>query len=36
MRALASVEQTYVREWAEPQGYGRYLGSSIKGESAIV
>ena len=35
LRALASVEQTSVYEWAESQGYGRYLGSSIKGESAI-
>ena len=35
MRALASVEQTTLREWAESRGYGRYLGSSIKGESAI-
>ena len=35
MRALASVEQTRVAEWAETRGYGRYLSSSIKGESAI-
>ena len=35
MRALASVEQTSVEGWAKAQGYGRYLGSSIKGESAI-
>ena len=35
LRALASVEQTSVYEWAESQGYQRYLGSSIKGESAI-
>ena len=35
MRALASVEQTSVQRWAESQGYERYLGSSIKGESAI-
>ena len=35
MRALAYVEQTSVREWAEAQGYERYLESSIKGESAI-
>ena len=35
VRALASVEQTRVRDWAEAQGYGRYLGSSIKGEAAI-
>ncbi len=35
MRALASVEQTTLRDWAGAQGYKRYLGSSIKGESAI-
>ena len=35
VRALASVEQTSVMEWAKVQGYERYLGSSIKGESAI-
>ena len=35
LRTLASVEQTSVKEWAKAQGYGRYLGSSIKGESAI-
>ena len=35
MRALASVEQTSVERWAGSQGYERYLGSSIKGESAI-
>ena len=35
MRAFASVEQTGLRKWAEARGYGRYLGSSIKGESAI-
>ena len=35
MRALAYVEQTSVREWAKAQEYERYLGSSIKGESAI-
>ena len=35
LRALASVEQTSVEEWAEAQGYERYLGSSIKGEAAI-
>ena len=35
MRALASVEQTSVAGWAKAWGYGRYLGSSIKGESAI-
>ena len=35
MRTLASVEQTSVKEWAKAQGYEGYLGSSIKGESAI-
>ena len=35
VRALASVEQTTLRDWVEAQGYGRYLGSSIKGEAAI-
>ena len=35
LRALASVEQTRVEEWAKANGYERYLGSSIKGESAI-
>ena len=35
LRALASVEQTRVEEWAGSRGYGRYLGSSIKGETAI-
>ena len=35
LRALAAVERSNVKGWAEAQGYGRYLGSSIKGESAI-
>ena len=35
LRTLASVEQASVKDWAKAQGYGRYLGSSIKGESAI-
>ena len=35
LRALAGVEGSTLRDWAEAQGYGRYLGSSIKGESAI-
>ncbi len=35
MRALAAVEQTKVKEWAQVQGYQRYLASSIKGEAAI-
>ena len=35
LRALAAVEEVPVRQWAEVHGYERYLGSSIKGESAI-
>ena len=35
LRALAAVERSNVKGWAKAQGYGRYLGSSIKGESAI-
>ena len=35
LRALAGVERSNVKGWAGTQGYGRYLGSSIKGESAI-
>ena len=35
LRGLASVEQTSVERWAKAQGYDQYLGSSIKGESAI-
>ena len=35
LRALAAVAKIAVREWAEAQGYERYLGSSIKGEAAI-
>ena len=35
LRVLAAVEQTSVEEWDKAQGYERYLGSSIKGESAI-
>ena len=35
LRALAAVANIAVREWAEAQGYERYLGSSIKGEAAI-
>ena len=35
LRALAAVANTTVREWAEGQGYQRYLGSSIKGEATI-
>ena len=35
LRVLAAVEKTTDREWAEAQGYGRYLASSVKGEAAI-
>ena len=35
MRALVDMEQTSVKEWAKAQGYGRYIGSSIKGEAGI-
>ena len=35
LRVLAAVANTTVREWAEAQGYGRYFGSSIKGEATI-
>ena len=35
LRALAAVEQAPVREWAKAREYERYLGSSVKGESAI-
>ena len=35
MRALAAVERTTIKAWAEAQGYQRYLGSSVKGEAAI-
>ena len=35
LRVLAAVANTTVREWAEGQGYERYLGSSIKGEATI-
>ena len=35
LRALAAVEKTTDREWAEAQGYGRYLASSVKGEAVI-
>ena len=33
--ALAAVEQAPVREWAQAQGYQRYVGSSVKGAAAI-
>ena len=33
--ALAAVEKSTAKEWAKDQGYKRYLGSSVKGESAI-
>ena len=35
MRALAAVEKTTDRDWAEARGFERYLGSSVKGEAAI-
>ena len=35
MRALAAVDKTTVRQWAEAHGYERYVGSSVKGEAAI-
>ena len=35
LRALATVAKIAVGEWAEAQGYQKYLGSSIKGEAAI-
>ena len=35
LRALATVEQTTVKAWAEAHGYERYVGSSVKGEAAI-
>ena len=33
--ALAAVEKSTAKEWAKAQGYKRYLGSGVKGESAI-
>ena len=35
LRALAAVAKIGVREWAEAQGYAKYLSSSIKGEAVI-
>ena len=35
LRALAAVGHSTLRTWAEAQGYERYLGSSVKGESDI-
>ena len=35
LRALSQVEGISVGKWAKAQGYGRYLASSIKGESTI-
>ena len=29
------MEKSTAKEWAKAQGYKRYLGSSVKGESAI-
>lgn len=34
-RRMAEVENEEVAGWAERQGLGRYLGSSLKGEAAI-
>jgi hypothetical protein len=34
-RRLAEVEKEEMAGWAERQGLGRYLGSSLKGEAAI-
>ena len=33
--ALAAVEKSTAKEWAQARGYERYLGSSVKGEAAI-
>ena len=33
--ALAAVEKSTAKEWVKAQGYKRYLGSSVKVESAI-
>ena len=35
LRALATVERTTIKAWAEAHGYQRYLGSSVKGAAAI-
>ena len=35
LRALAAVEKSSVKEWSKARGYEGYLGSSVKGESAI-
>ena len=35
LRVLAAVANITFGEWAEAQGYERYLGSSIKGEATI-
>ena len=35
LRVLAAVANTTLPKWAEAQGYGRHLGSSIKGEATI-
>ena len=35
MRALAAVEQTDLKEWAEGHGYRSYTSASIKGEARI-
>ena len=33
--ALAAVEKSTAKEWAQARGYERYLSSSVKGEAAI-
>ena len=35
LRALAALEQTGVKEWAEAWGYQRYTSSSVKGAAGI-
>ena len=35
LRALAAVEKSTDREWAQALEYERYLGSSVKGEATI-
>ena len=35
LRALAAVEKSTVKGWAQAREYERYLGSNVKGEAAI-
>ena len=35
LRALAAVEKSTVKEWAQAREYERYPDSSVKGEAAI-